>query len=193
MKLKCLLIIAILGLFSCQTTKVKENEMKFTQTKLSFDFTINSKNVSGEIESFKNRHQIVAKIDNDAITGEVINYGDRLNYSLIYKNEFVKGAFNNGTKSINFLVTGKKLTGEFSNYGSQCFYNLNFENNPLKYVWTYDKSKSLINWNISSGNKESSISIKENLNFLQYDFSNAGLEEDEILIFLILEIQRMQK
>lgn len=192
-----LLIIIFLLSYSCKTTEIKSNEMIFNKDKISFSFIINNKNVNGYIESRKGKYDINAKINDNIFVGEMSSFSNRMAYSLIYKNEFVKGNFDyypdRQSYSVNFQILNKKLYGEIFLMNNNAVLNLVYDNNPLKGNWEYNSKNATIKWNILFNNKESKVMINEKSNKSFYSFNEAIMDDDEIIIFIILETLRMNK
>ena len=192
----------LLSFFSCVTSDVKENEMRFSKTKSNFHFKIGNSVMIGRIESIDSRFDILMKINDDILTGEINSFYNNTSFSLIYKNNFIKGTFSfddkTRTERVNFNVLNRKLSGEInysmktSNSEQSAIYDLVYNETPLSCRWTYYPDKVLINWQIKMDNKSYSVSIKEKAGLSEYSFEDSFFEDDGLyIIFILLEFHRM--
>jgi hypothetical protein len=189
------IVFFILIIQSCVTTDVRENEMKFTGKKNSFYFKIGDKTVIGDVENSNSRFDLFIKINDDVMTGEINTFYNNITFSLIYNNEFVKGTFvydsDKRIDRVKFDVMKKKMTGEISYDLSSARFDLLYDEKPLICNWTFDPGTSTINWTFSMDKKTFSVVIKEKAGTSLYFFDKTNLEDDEIIIFVLLELRRM--
>ena len=191
------ILIAFLFLQSCLTTSVKENEMKFGKQKISFLFNMGENRIEGDFKQLNGIYDIMVKLNDDILSGQVSSVFGSTAYSMIFKNKFVKGAITADNEKyiskINLNIYGKNVTGDVSYGINEAVFNLIYNGIPGKCGYVYDKVNKNIKWTMSYDNKDYTVSINEKPNLSKYEFSPCNLDEDEVILFIMLEIFRMMK
>jgi hypothetical protein len=189
------IFISVMMFQSCLGPDVKENEMKFTDNKITFNLVIGGKKIFGNVDRNNERRDVLLKIGDKLLTGEISQFLNKVSYSFIYNNDFVKGTVSfdaNARKDrVNLEIFKKKLTGDITYKKNEAEFDLMYGEKTLLCSWTYDQADSRIIWNIDLDGRHMSVNMREKHRALEYSFSDIILDDDEIILFLSLEFLRM--
>jgi hypothetical protein len=192
-----ILFLLILLFQSCLGMDIKDNEMNFSGKQINFFLTAGGKKIQGSIETIKDKYDILIQIGDNILSGQILPLANNITYSLIYKKEFVKGSFIYDSKenkdNVSFMILDKSLTGEIFYQKNSALLKMDYTGIKIDGTLNYDNKNSIIKWTINYEGNELAVSITEKPGKLFYTFSDIPLKDDQIIIFLILEILRIQK
>lgn len=198
------IFVILFFLSSCKSI-INKNELILSNKKLDFNFSTTNFIVNGEVRFLSGKNDVLININNNFLSGEIIpkheNKTIYVNYSFIYKNDFIRGGYieQNNVKNVKFSILSESLDGTITKLDSNnaiFSFLITTNKNLTKKItgkYKYFKQQNKVMWQYTIDDDIFIINITTKNRKVYYDFKNSTFNENEMIIFLILEFMRLQR
>ena len=184
------LYLFIVNIYS--TTKI--NTLTHSKNKAVFYFLIGNHEIKGEISFFSGKNDFLISFDNEPLSGQMTFLDNNTSINMIYKDGFIKGniILKDSKRLFNLSVFDKKITGFIDNQSQTNSINFLFNNINITGNIFVDKKMKRVVWNYIFGTNNNNCEMVVKGNVFNYKFDFVNPSDDELLIFILLEMLRLQ-